>query len=120
MSVLGSPVNATVFVSQNLLFVSFFLITLLPLDAFAQPNTGSTNHCKDSQYVKACPETCAAKCDNVDSSAGDAVRAKLRSGDAEMLAMQQDMQEELLYLQESTTWLFREQFIMAFVAATNP
>nr|VFK19920.1 MAG: Glycine-zipper containing OmpA-like membrane domain-containing protein [Candidatus Kentron sp. LPFa]VFK34122.1 MAG: Glycine-zipper containing OmpA-like membrane domain-containing protein [Candidatus Kentron sp. LPFa] len=49
----------------------------------------------------------------------DAAREKLRSGGATMLAMQQDMQEELLYLQESTTWLFRDEFITALLARTN-
>nr|VFK19632.1 MAG: hypothetical protein BECKLPF1236A_GA0070988_102316 [Candidatus Kentron sp. LPFa]VFK34348.1 MAG: hypothetical protein BECKLPF1236C_GA0070990_102626 [Candidatus Kentron sp. LPFa] len=84
MFVPGSPVNTMLPIFKPLFLASFLLIWLLPLDAVAGPNAGFDNRCQDIEYIKVCPQTCAAKCDNVDSSAGIAacidVFRKVRDG----------------------------------------
>lgn len=46
----------------------FLLVTVVPSAASQSSDTGLSESCKDIQYTKTCPETCAAQCRNAGSS----------------------------------------------------
>nr|VFJ43262.1 MAG: hypothetical protein BECKDK2373B_GA0170837_10056 [Candidatus Kentron sp. DK] len=50
-------------------FLGFSFIILLSPAIASQPVVGSNSQCQDKQYANRCPETCAARCDNAESSA---------------------------------------------------
>nr|VFJ44634.1 MAG: hypothetical protein BECKFM1743C_GA0114222_100149 [Candidatus Kentron sp. FM]VFJ53509.1 MAG: hypothetical protein BECKFM1743A_GA0114220_101159 [Candidatus Kentron sp. FM]VFK06334.1 MAG: hypothetical protein BECKFM1743B_GA0114221_100149 [Candidatus Kentron sp. FM] len=69
-SILYKPTNNVGLFLRSVFLLGFVFVAALPQNAFSQPNdTGLDERCKDGQYAKTCPETCAAQCANAGSSA---------------------------------------------------